>query len=44
MMCVCTHMMVIVYAWVHVLMTIFTCCAGILHAVTLGANARTALG
>ena len=35
---------VIVYAWVQVLMTIFTSCAGILHSVTLGANTRKALG
>ena len=37
-------MMVIMYAWVQVLMTIFTGCAGILHSVTLGANTRKALG
>jgi len=44
MLCVCTHVMVIVYARVHVLMTIFTRCAGILHAVILGANVRKVLG
>jgi len=44
MLCVCTQMMVIVYAWVQVLMTIFTRCAGILQLGPLGANRRTALG
>jgi len=43
MLCVCTHMMVIVYAWVQVLMTIFTGCAGILPLGPLWANARKAL-
>ena len=44
MLCVCTQMMVIVYAWVQVLMTIFTRCAGILQLRPLGANAGKALG
>ena len=37
MLCVCTHMIVIVYAWVHVLMTIFTRCER-----KAGARLRTA--
>jgi len=44
MLCVYTPVCVIMYAWVQVLMTIFTRCAGILHSVTLGANTRKALG
>jgi len=44
MLCVCTPMMLIVYAWVQVLMTIFTCCAGKMHVGPSGANTRKALG
>jgi len=44
MLCVCTQMMLLVYAWVQVLMTIFTCCAEILRLVPLGTKKRMALG
>jgi len=44
MLIVYMQVMVIVYACVKVLMTIFTRCTGILLSVPLGANTRKALG
>ena len=41
---VCAHVMVVVCAWMAVLVTILTGCAGTLHSVTLGSNERPAKG
>jgi len=41
---VCAHVMVVVCAWMVVLVTILTGCAGTLHSVTLGSNERPAKG